>query len=96
MGFQSLGEALTVEASGGAAAVWAPSGLSLDIEARALGSAFFWSVFTRHDRTLGEAVLSAFDDYRAGRGGTLVPLIYTLLGDPAIPAEMSLYSFKFR
>ncbi len=87
MGFQSLGEALTVEASGGAAAVWAPSGLSLDIDARALGSAFFWSVFTRHDPTLGEAVLSAFDDYRAGRGGTLVPSIYTLLGDPAIPLK---------
>ena len=87
MGFQSLGEALTVEASGGAAAVWAPSGLSLDIEARALGSAFFSSVFTRHDPTLGEAILSTFDDYRAGRGGTLLPGIYTLLGDPAIPLK---------
>lgn len=87
MGFQSLGEALTVEPSGGAAAVWAPSGLSLDIEARALGSAFFSSVFTRHEPTLGDAVLSSFDHYRAGRGGTLLPLIYTLLGDPAIPLK---------
>ena len=87
MGFQSLGEALTVEASGGAAAVWAPSGLSLDIEARALGSAFFSAVFTRHEPTLGDAMLSSFDHYRAGRGGTLLPSIYTLLGDPAIPLK---------
>jgi hypothetical protein len=85
MGFQSLGETLTVDGSGGAVAVWAPSGLSLDIEARALGSAFFSSVFTRGERTLGDAMLSALEAYRAGADGTLIPSIYTLLGDPAVP-----------
>ncbi len=83
MGFQSLGEVLTLEPTGGAAAVWAPSGLSLDIEARALGSAFFDSVFLQHEPTLGEAILSSLGVYRETRGGILLPSIYTLLGDPA-------------
>lgn len=83
MGFQSLGEVLTLEPTGGAAAVWAPSGLSLDIEARALGSAFFDAVFTHDESTLGEAVLRSLDAYRQGQSGNLLPSIYTLLGDPA-------------
>ena len=85
MGFQSLGEALTVEPTGGASVVWAPAGLSADIDARAIGSAFFASVFVERAPTVGEAVLSAFDAYRKGRGSRRVPKIYNLLGDPAVP-----------
>ena len=83
-GFQSLGEALIVEPSGGAAAVWAPSGLSLNVEARVLGSAFFESVFHNDSATLGEAVLESFAAYCDKRGNPLIPKIYNLLGDPAI------------
>jgi len=74
---------LALESTEGAAAVWAPSGLSLDIEARALGSAFFDAVFTDNEPTLGEAVLRSFDAYRRAQSGNLLPSIYTLLGDPA-------------
>jgi len=83
-GFTSLGEALTVEATGGATAVWAPSGLSLDFEAFRLGSAFFRAAFDGAEPTLGDAIQSAFGAYREGGGITLTPTIYNLLGDPAV------------
>jgi hypothetical protein len=83
-GFTSLGEALVVEPKGGATAVWAPSGLSLDFEAFRLGSAFFRAVFEAAEPTLGEAVLAAFGAYREGGGVPLTPTIYNLLGDPAL------------
>jgi hypothetical protein len=86
-GLQSLGEALVVEPNGGAAAVWAPSGLSLNVEARVLGSAFFESVFQNGGATLGEAILESFATYRDKRGNPLVPKIYNFLGDPAVPLE---------
>ena len=46
-----------------------------------------WFAGRFYDPTLGEAILSSFDDYRASQGGTLLPSIYTLLGDPAIPLK---------
>jgi hypothetical protein len=83
-GLTSLGEALTVEASGGATAVWAPSGLSLDFEAFRLGNAFFRTLFEGSEPTLGEAIRSAFGEYREGGGNVLTPTIYILMGDPAL------------
>ena len=83
-GFTSLGEALTVEKTGGATAVWAPSGLSLDFEAYRLGNAFFRAVFDGAEPTLGDAIRRAFGAYREGGGITLTPTVYNLLGDPAI------------
>jgi len=83
-GFTSLGEALTVEETGGASAVWAPSGLSLDFEAFRLGNAFFRAVFDGAEPTLGDAILTAFGAYREGGGITLTPTVYNLLGDPAV------------
>jgi hypothetical protein len=83
-GFTSLGEALAVERTGGATAVWAPSGLSLDFEAFRLGGAFFRAVYDEGEPTIGEAIQSAFGAYREGGGIPLTPTVYNLLGDPAV------------
>jgi hypothetical protein len=83
-GLQSLGEALTIEPTGGAAAVWAPSGLSLDFDAWRLGNDFFRSVFLEGEPTLGEAILRGFTAYRDAGGDALLPRIYNLMGDPAL------------
>jgi Peptidase family C25 len=82
-GFTSLGEALAIEPTGGAVAVWAPSGLSKDFEAFRLGGSFFTSLY-RGDATLGDAILSAFRSYREGQGLPLMPTLYTLMGDPGL------------
>ncbi len=84
-GFASLGEVLTVEPNGGAAAVWAPSGLSRDADARILGGAFFRAVYIRGAATLGDAVVQATREYAESRGELFLIDIYNLLGDPAIP-----------
>jgi hypothetical protein len=84
-GFVSLGEVMTVEPNGGAAAVWAPSGLSRDTDARILGNAFFRAVFKRGAATLGEAVVQATREYAESRAELFLIDIYNLLGDPAIP-----------
>jgi hypothetical protein len=86
-GFTSLGEALVVEKTGGATAVWAPSGLSIDFESFGLGNAFFRSVYERAEPTLGEAIQGAFAAYREGGGIPLTPTLYNLMGDPALPLK---------
>lgn len=82
-GFTSLGEALTIEPTGGAVAVWAPSGLSEDFEAFRLGDSFFASLYAG-EATLGDAIASAFEAYRQGQGAALMPILYNLMGDPAL------------
>jgi hypothetical protein len=84
-GFASLGEVMTVDPTGGAAAVWASSGLSRDDDARILGSAFFRAVYEKGATTLGDAVVQATREYAASRGELFLIDIYNLLGDPAIP-----------
>ncbi len=83
-GYTSLGEALVIEPGGGATAVWAPSGLSLDLEAWRLGTGFFGAIFHDGAPTLGDAIARAFAAHRETGAGNLVPLVYNLLGDPAI------------
>lgn len=92
-GLPSLGEVLTLEPNGGAAAVWAPSGLSFDVEAAFLGREFFLAATQSPDARLGDAVLGALRLY-ANQGGERHMLsIYNLLGDPALPLPASLTGF---
>jgi hypothetical protein len=69
-----------VERTGEAAAVWAPSGLSIDFESFGLGDAFFRSVYERAEPTLGEAPGRVRRLPRGG-GTPLTPTLYNLLGD---------------
>ncbi|HEC11922.1 MAG TPA: hypothetical protein ENI80_01505 [Acidiferrobacteraceae bacterium] len=70
---------------GGAIAVWAPSGQSLDGEALRLNQELFEAVFDAGAETLGEAILQSLGEYRARTGSfAYIPRIYILLGDPGL------------
>lgn len=83
-GTDSLGEALLLGNNRGAAAVWGPTGLSLEPESIILDKAFFQTVFTDGERVLGKAVLSALRTYGKNGNDPFMLRIYNLLGDPAL------------
>ncbi len=85
-GFPSLGEVLVKSPSGGAAAVWGPSGLSNHGQARLLAEIFYHSRDTR----LGDRLLRTVTEFRSLGGDPALPRIYDLLGDPAlrVPAPL--------
>ncbi len=80
-GYTSLGEALVLDADGGAIAVLAPTGLSQNNWATDLGEDILRAAFFGTVETLGEAVLEGMKD------NATAPMdlrTYTLLGDPAL------------
>ena len=84
-GYPTLGERLLLAPGGGAAAVWAPSGMSENDLAEPLARAFYAALFTgRRVERLGDAVAIARHVYRAGDRPAYMPAIYNLLGDPAM------------
>ncbi|HXO20323.1 MAG TPA: C25 family cysteine peptidase [Thermoanaerobaculia bacterium] len=83
-GVPSLGETLVNHAGGGAAAVWGPSGLSVNAEAGLLGERLFRLIAEPGAAPLGDLVLQALQDYQSRGGTTSMIEIYNLLGDPAL------------
>jgi hypothetical protein len=83
-GLDTLSEALVLKSDGGAAAVWAPTGASLNNLARDLAENFFKAAFQAGEKTLGKAVIKAMADYNALNLPPFMLYIYTLLGDPAL------------
>jgi hypothetical protein len=83
-GLVVLSEAMFLDSDGGAIAVWAPSGLSINDEATALDSFLFDAIFTNSATTIGEAILSAFSDYSSGDHLRYMMEVYNLIGDPAL------------
>ena len=79
-GAPALGELLVTSGTGGAAAVWGPTGLSANGQARLLAERFYHSADVR----LGDRVLRAIAEFRALGGDPALPGIYGLLGDPAL------------
>ena len=79
--YPCLGQELTTSASGGAMAVWGPSGLSENAQAGKLGKDFLTALGA--GSRLGEAVLAAARKNAAAGLRGLVD-IYNLLGDPAL------------
>jgi hypothetical protein len=79
-GVPALGEVLVKSPSGGAAAVWGPSGLSFHHDARLLAESFYAGAEER----LGDRVLAAIAAFRAAGGDPALPVIYDVLGDPAL------------
>jgi hypothetical protein len=81
-GFDSLGEELVLDPDGGAIAVFAPTGLSLNGAASPLGNSLAEIVFDEGIPVLGDAIVEAL---KRNRGVNLPFMlrIYTLLGDPA-------------
>jgi hypothetical protein len=80
----SLGELLVNQAAGGAAAVWAPSGLSVHSEAQLLAERFYRHLGDPDQPRLGDVVLRALQDFTALGGSKSMIQIYNLLGDPAL------------
>ena len=77
--------ALGLDADGGAIAVWAPTGLSLNEPAVRLNRSLFAAVFQQQMLTLGEAVQQVLqDNIRRQDVPTYMLRIYSLLGDPAL------------
>jgi hypothetical protein len=79
-GVPSLGELLVTSGAGGAAAVWGPTGLSANGQARLLAERFYHA----GDARLGDRVLRAIAEFQALGGDPALPGIYDLLGDPAL------------
>ena len=82
----SLGEALTLHESGGAIAVWAPTGESLNFDAMTLNGLLFEELFEGSATHLGDVILNTLT-----RAETIMWAeeeymlrIYNILGDPSV------------
>lgn len=83
-GYDSLAERLLLDPDGGAAAVWAPTGMSFNDQAVALNQELVRAVFASPEPTLGEALLQAMRTFGGDAAGLQMLDLYTLLGDPAL------------
>jgi hypothetical protein len=79
-GFDCLGETLLLAPRGGVAAVWAPSGMSLNEPAAALCAEVYTAVFERGQAVLGDAIRAALAAYAEGAQARYLGRIYNLLG----------------
>lgn len=86
-GLDSLSETMVLKNDNGAIAVWAPSGLSYNSEAKILDEGFFRAYFEYGENILGEIVLMALEDYAITSTYPYLMDIYILLGDPAIKIQ---------
>ena len=85
-GIRSLGELLVDQPGGGAAAVWAPTGLSLAGEAPLLAERFYRLTAdpAADGLRLGDLLLKALAQFQTLGGSRPMLEIYTLMGDPAL------------
>ena len=83
-GYDSLGEIMVLQQSGGAIATWAPTGLSINSAAATLNEGFFRAAFIEHSTILGDVLLRVLKDYAFQNKSPYMLDIYTLLGDPAL------------
>lgn len=82
-GLDTIGEQMLLRSTGGAIAVWSPSGLSDHTNAKYLNQAFFDALFNQGKDVLGDAVRSGLAAYHNNGRAQYLPSIYNLLGDPA-------------
>lgn len=87
MGFTSLGEALVLHETGGAIAVWAPSGLSLNFEARTLNETFLSELYAPGAGLLGDTLQAVFADYENRGRFEFMMRIYVLIGEPVLNVQ---------
>jgi len=85
-GIDTLGEALVKWPAGGAIAVWAPTGLSVNAKAVWLNEEFADQMTSAvgTDTRLGDLILNALRDYYLNSGDKFLVGLYSLLGDPAL------------
>jgi hypothetical protein len=85
-GIRSLGELLTVQPGGGAAAVWSAAGLSLAGEAPLLAERFYRLTANpaADAARLGDLVIRSLAEFSKLGGSPAMTEIYSLPGDPAL------------
>jgi len=83
-GYDVLGEAFVLKEADGAIAFWAPTGMSINAEAKILDEAFFQSALSEKGVTLGTAILGALEVYSRLGSERFMLEVYNLLGDPAL------------
>jgi hypothetical protein len=83
-GYLSLSQSLVLKGNGGAAAVWSPTTLSDNEEAKLLNSEFYRAFFVNGKKVLGDAVLQSFQNYKLNGTMPYMTEIYAILGDPAL------------
>jgi hypothetical protein len=83
-GLVPLGAALVKSPAGGAAAVWAPTGLSSNTEANILGARFYQEMAIAPGERLGEVVRRALAAHARVNPESSLVNVYNLLGDPAL------------
>jgi hypothetical protein len=83
-GVPSLGEVLVKSPSGGAAAVFGPTGLADNEESRRLAEIFYRRTADRGEMRLGDLILRSFAEMRSQGGDESLLDIYNLIGDPAL------------
>ena len=82
--YPALGEELVRSATGGATAVFAPSGLSQHGAAREFATRLAAALFQPATPRLGDALVAAQQSYAGAGGDADLLRIYNLLGDPAL------------
>ncbi|MBW1897013.1 MAG: hypothetical protein JRI47_08130, partial [Deltaproteobacteria bacterium] len=83
-GYDSLSERLVITNDAGAVAVWSPTGMSINADARILDEEFFRAAPLGYGTTLGQAVLEALEAYSIRGSNRYMLDIYNVLGDPAL------------
>jgi hypothetical protein len=83
-GLDSIGEEFVLAPDNGAAAVWAPTGMSFNIVAKRLGEEFFKSIFKNRQKVLGQAILDAQRNVPAELGDGFAENTFMLMGDPGM------------
>ncbi|NOY68083.1 MAG: hypothetical protein GXP53_01115 [Deltaproteobacteria bacterium] len=83
-GLDSLVEEMMAAPGKGFVAGWAPTGLSQNSGAVDLNKDLFTAMFADNAPDLGTAVINAIRKYRVDGGSAGLPMVYNLLGDPAL------------
>ena len=82
-GYDCLAEYLVMQKSSGAAAVWSPSGASVNSYASSLGTGFYKTAFSGlQNIRLGDAVLAGLSN--AAGAPAYIFQLYNIIGDPAM------------
>jgi len=83
-GLDSLGELLLRRSTGGAVAVWSPSGMSVHDKAVEIGRSFYQVLLDDGAATLGLAILETARSLASDPDALSNMITYNLLGDPAM------------
>ena len=82
-GLDSLAGQLTLMPEGGVSASLAPTGMSVNSQARLLNKLFIQALY-KEDITMGEALNTALQEFKDQGGAEFIRAIYGITGDPAV------------